>query len=212
MKASAWVLFLSMFAAALAVAQRPPPLPPDIDASRSRVAAHSQGSLNEEGRRIFEAINGKNGNTPRLGPPASTALRPPSRDRLNQLLRSANVIGPQFLRSARSCPRASSISNTSGRRTGRRAAGRRRARNHRRHKHDRPTSGLPEGSGAIEFGRACCAATVKCSRLFAKMVPLFGERGDRNHDGDGRLRDDRDAAQRRESTAAGGREPLLPMR
>jgi len=73
MKASACALFLSMCAAALAVAQQSSrPLPPDIDSqSKSRLPLILKDSLDEEGRRIFEAINGKNSDMPRLGPPAS---------------------------------------------------------------------------------------------------------------------------------------------
>jgi hypothetical protein len=95
------VSVLCMFVAAAAGAQPSrPPLPPDIDAqSYSRLPLILKDTLDEEGRRIFEAINGKDANAPRLGPPASTmhslAAAEPY-DRLNQLLRSANVIGPQF--------------------------------------------------------------------------------------------------------------------
>ena len=103
MKASVCVLLLSMCAALPVGAQTSrPTLPRDIDAqSYSRLPLILKESLDEEGRRIFEAINGKDGNTPRLGPPASTmhslAAAEPY-DRLNQLLRSANVIGPAVLR------------------------------------------------------------------------------------------------------------------
>src|SRR5687768_5763334 len=95
------VSVLCMFVAAAAGAQPSrPPLPPDIDAqSYSRLPLILKDTLDEEGRRIFEAINGKDANAPRLGPPASTmhslAAAEPY-DRLNQLVRSANVIGPQF--------------------------------------------------------------------------------------------------------------------
>ena len=72
MKASVWVLLLSVSAGADAQTGRPP-LPPDIDAqSSSRLPLILKDSLDEEGRRIFEAINGRDGNTPRLGPPASS--------------------------------------------------------------------------------------------------------------------------------------------
>src|SRR5688572_22329229 len=94
------MLLLLIAAAAPVAAQNRPPLPADVDAqSYSRLPLILKDSLDAEGRRIFEAINGKDGNTPRLGPPASTmhslAAAEPY-DRLNQLLRSANVIGPQF--------------------------------------------------------------------------------------------------------------------
>src|SRR5687767_12383028 len=94
------VLFLSMSAVPASSQTSRASLPPDIDAqSYSRLPLIRKSSLDEEGRRTFEAINGKDGDTPRLGPPASTmhslAAAEPY-DRLNQLLRSANVIGPQF--------------------------------------------------------------------------------------------------------------------
>ena len=99
MRTPVWVWLLSVSAAASAAAQTRP-LPSDIDPqSSSRLPLIRKDSLDEEGRRVFEAINGKDADTPRLGPPASTmhslAAAEPY-DRLNQLLRSANVIGPQF--------------------------------------------------------------------------------------------------------------------
>jgi len=95
------VLLLALSVATVANAQPSgPPLPPDIDAqSYSRLPLILKDSLDEEGKRIFEAINGKEGNTPRLGPPASSLYSPAAAepyDRLNQLLRSKNVIGSQF--------------------------------------------------------------------------------------------------------------------
>src|SRR5688572_18175180 len=101
MRTAVCILFLAVCAAAPSGAQTSrSPLPPDIDAqSLSRLPLILKDTLDEEGRRVFEAINGKDGNTPRLGPPASTmhslAAAEPY-DRLNQLLRSANVIGPQL--------------------------------------------------------------------------------------------------------------------
>ena len=75
MRAPVWVLLLSLSATAgSAVAQTSrAPLPSDIDAqSQSRLPLILKDTLDQEGRRIFEAINGKDSNTPRLGPPAST--------------------------------------------------------------------------------------------------------------------------------------------
>jgi 4-carboxymuconolactone decarboxylase len=185
MKASVWLLFLSLFAAALAVAQKSPrPLPPDIDAqSKSRLPLILKDSLDEEGRRIFEVINGKNGNTPRLGPPASSmyslAAAEPY-DRLNQLLRSANVIGPQFFEISTLVPARefNQQYEWSGHELGARRAGVAQEVIDVI-KNNRPTSGLPEKEAtAIEFGRALLRGNRQVpAELFAKMVSLFGERG-----------------------------------
>ena len=74
-------------------------LPTDIDAkSYSRAPLILKDSLDAEGKRVFEAINGKEGNAPRLGPPASSlyslAVAEPY-DRVNQLLRKT-VAGPGY--------------------------------------------------------------------------------------------------------------------
>jgi 4-carboxymuconolactone decarboxylase len=185
MKASAWVLSLSIFAAALAVAQKSSsPLPPDIDSqSKSRLPLILKDSLDEEGRRIFEAINGKNGNTPRLGPPASSmyslAAAEPY-DRLNQLLRSANVIGPQFFEISTLVPARefNQQYEWSAHELGARRAGIAQEVIDVI-KNNRPTSGLPEKEAtAIEFGRALLRGDRQVPpELFAKMVSLFGERG-----------------------------------
>jgi hypothetical protein len=93
-------LLLSATAAAGLIAQPArTPLPPDIDPmSYSRLPLILKDSLDTEGKRIFEAINGQEGNVPRLGPPASSmyslAAAEPY-DALNQQLRKA-VVGPQF--------------------------------------------------------------------------------------------------------------------
>jgi 4-carboxymuconolactone decarboxylase len=185
MKASAWVLWLSLSAAALAVAQKSPrPLPPDIDAqSKSRLPLILKDSLDEEGRRIFEAINGKNGNTPRLGPPASSMYSlaaAEAYDRLNQLLRSANVIGPQFFEISTLVPAREF--NQQYEWTAHELGARRVGVAQEVIdviKHARPTSGLPEKEAtAIEFGRALLRGSRQVPpELFAKMVSLFGERG-----------------------------------
>jgi 4-carboxymuconolactone decarboxylase len=185
MKASWWVLLLSTSAAALAVAQQSPrPLPPDIDSqSKSRLPLILKDSLDEEGRRIFEVINGKSGNTPRLGPPASSmyslAAAEPY-DRLNQLLRSANVIGPQFFEICTLVPAREF--NQQYEWTAHELGARRVGVAQEVIdviKHDRPTSGLPEReAAAIEFGRALLRGNRQVPpELFAKMVSLFGERG-----------------------------------
>jgi len=185
MKASACALFLSMCAAALAVAQQSSrPLPPDIDSqSKSRLPLILKDSLDEEGRRIFEAINGKNSDMPRLGPPASSmyslAAAEPY-DRLNQVLRSANVIGPQFFEISTLVPAREFNQQyewTAHELGARRAGVAQEVIDVI--KLDRPTSGLPEREAtAIEFGRAMLRGNRQISpELFAKMVSLFGQRG-----------------------------------
>jgi 4-carboxymuconolactone decarboxylase len=159
-------------------------LPPDIDSqSKSRLPLILKDSLDEEGRRIFEAINGKNGDTPRLGPPASSmyslAAAEPY-DRLNQVLRSANVIGPQFFEISTLVPAREFNQQyewTAHELGARRAGVAQEVIDVI--KLDRPTSGLPEREAtAIEFGRAMLRGNRQISpELFAKMVSLFGQRG-----------------------------------
>ena len=183
MRAPVWVWLLSMSAAASAAAQTRP-LPSDIDAqSNSRLPLILKDSLDEEGRRIFEAINGKDTNTPRLGPPASTmhslAAAEPY-DRLNQLLRSANVIGPQFFEISTLVPAREFNQQyewTAHERGARRVGVAEEVIDVI--KHGRPTTGLPEKEAtAIEFGRAMLRGNRQVPpELFAKMVALFGERG-----------------------------------
>ena len=185
MSQSACLLFLCMCAAVPVGAQTTrPALPRDVDAqSYSRLPLILKDSLDEEGRRIFEAINGKEGNTPRLGPPACTmhslAAAEPY-DRLNQLLRSATVIGPQFFEISTLVP---------AREFNQQYEWTAHERGARRVgvaddvidviKHGRPTSGLPEKEAtAIEFGRALLRGNRQVPpELFEKMVALFGERG-----------------------------------
>jgi hypothetical protein len=184
MKTLMCVWFLSTCAATLAVAQSSRPLPPDIDAqSSSRLPLIRKDSLDEEGRRIFEAINGKDSNTPRLGPPASSmhslAAAEPY-DWLNQVLRSANVIGPQFFEISTLVPAREFNQQyewTAHERGARRVGVADEVIDVI--KHNRPTSGLPDKEAtAIEFGRAMLRGNRQVPpKLFAKMVSLFGERG-----------------------------------
>jgi 4-carboxymuconolactone decarboxylase len=185
MRALVCVLLVSICAVGSAAAQsNRPPLPRDIDAqSYSRLPLILKQSLDEEGRRIFEAINGKDGNTPRLGPPASTmhslAAAEPY-DRLNQLLRSANVIGPQFFEISTLVPAREFNQQyewTAHERGARRVGVADEVIDVI--KHNRPTSGLPEKEAtAIDFGRAMLRGSRQVPpELFAKMVSLFGERG-----------------------------------
>jgi len=184
-KMPVWVLLLSISASAPAGAQvSRPSLPADVDAqSHSRLPLILKDSLDEEGRRIFEAINGKDGNAPRLGPPASSmhslAAAEPY-DRLNQVLRSANVIGPQFFEISTLVPAREFNQQyewTAHERGARRVGVAEEVIDVI--KHDRPTGGLPEKEAtAIEFGRAMLRGNRQVPpELFAKMVSLFGERG-----------------------------------
>jgi len=178
-----WLLLLSL-AALPADAQTTRPLPSDVDAqSYSRLPLILKSTLDDEGRRIFEAINGKDGDTPRLGPPASTmhsiAAAEPY-DRLNQLLRSANVIGPQFFEISTLVPAREFNQQyewTAHERGARRVGVAQEVIDVI--KHNRDTAGLPEKEAtAIEFGRAMLRGTRQVPpELFAKMVALFGERG-----------------------------------
>jgi 4-carboxymuconolactone decarboxylase len=179
------VLLLALSTATITNAQPSgPPLPPDIDAqSYSRLPLILKDSLDEEGRRIFETINGKDGNTPRLGPPASSiyslAVAEPY-DRLNQLLRSQNVIGPQFFEISTLVPAREFNQQyewTAHERGARRVGVADEVIDVI--KHGRPTSDLPEKEAtAIEFGRAMLRGNRQVPpELFAKMVSLFGERG-----------------------------------
>ena len=185
MRALVCVLFLSTCAVATAGAQSSrPSLPPDVDAqSYSRLPLILKSSLDEEGRRIFEAINGKDSNTPRLGPPASSmhslAAAEPY-DRLNQVLRSANVIGPQFFEISTLVPAREFNQQyewTAHERGARRVGVADEVIDVI--KHNRSTSGLPDKEAtAIEFGRAMLRGNRQVPpELFAKMVSLFGERG-----------------------------------
>jgi 4-carboxymuconolactone decarboxylase len=183
MKASVWVLLLSLSAPAAAQTGRPP-LPPDIDAqSYSRLPLILKDSLDAEGRRIFEAINGRDVNVPRLGPPASSmyslAAAEPY-DRLNQLLRSANVVGSQFFEISTLVPAREFNQQyewTAHERGARRVGVAQEVIEVI--KHDRQTSGLPEKEATvIDFGRALLRGNRQVQpELFAKMVSLFGERG-----------------------------------
>ncbi len=185
MRARTCLLLASMCAATIVLAQSGrSPLPADIDAqSYSRLPLIHKQTLDEEGRRIFEAINGKDGDTPRLGPPASSmhslAAAEPY-DRLNQLLRSANVIGPQFFEISTLVPAREFNQQyewTAHERGARRVGVADEVIDVI--KHDRATSGLPEKEAtAIEFGRAMLRGDRQVPpELFAKMESLFGERG-----------------------------------
>jgi len=176
---------LLTFAATTLCAQTPrAPLPADIDAqSYSRLPLIRKDSLDAEGKRIFEVINGTEGNVPRLGPPNNTmyslAVAEPY-DELNQLLRKANVIGAQFFEISTLVPAREF--NQQYEWTGHEIGAQRAGVDQKVIdviKYDRPVTGLPEKEAtAIEFGRALLRGNRQVSsELFAKMVALFGRRG-----------------------------------
>jgi len=177
-------LLLTLVATALSAQTARAPLPADIDPqSYSRLPLIPKNSLDAEGKRIFEVINGKEGNTPRLGPPNNTmyslAAAEPY-DELNQVLRNANVIGAQFFEISTLVPAREF--NQQYEWTGHELGARRAGVDQKVIdviKYDRPVTGLPEKEAtAIEFGRAMLRGNRQVSpELFAKMVALFGRRG-----------------------------------
>jgi 4-carboxymuconolactone decarboxylase len=177
-------LLLTLAATALSAQSARAPLPADIDAqSYSRLPLVLKDSLDAEGKRIFEAINGKEANTPRIGPPNNTmhslAAAEPY-DALNQVLRNANVIGAQFFEISTLVPAREF--NQQYEWTAHELGARRAGVDQKVIdviKYDRPTTGLPEREAtAIEFGRAMLRGDHQVpSELFAKMVELFGRRG-----------------------------------
>jgi predicted SnoaL-like aldol condensation-catalyzing enzyme len=175
------VASIALFWAFSASAQAP--LPPDIDAqSYSRLPLILKDSLDAEGRRIFEAINGREGNVPRLGPPASSLYSLPASepyDELNVLLRKASV-GPQFFEIGTLVPARefNQQYEWSAHEVGARRVG---VSDQVINviKYDRPVTGLPEKEATvIEYGRAMLRGDRQVpAELFAKMVALFGRQG-----------------------------------
>jgi 4-carboxymuconolactone decarboxylase len=159
-------------------------LPPDIDTeSYSRLPLISKSSLDEEGQRIFETINGSDTELPRFGPPASSmyslAAAEPY-DVLNRRLRDTNVIGRGFFEISTLVPAREFNQQYvwSAHEVGAQQAG-----VHQTVidviKYDRPVDGLPEKEATvIEFGRALLRGNRQISsELFERMVALFGHRG-----------------------------------
>jgi len=178
MRTAAIVALIFTFSAA---AQSP--LPSDIDPqSYSRLPLIPKDSLDAEGKRIFEAVNGREGNLPRLGPPASSLYSLPASkpyDELNVLLRKAGV-GPQFFEICTLVPARefNQQYEWSAHEVGARRAGVSQEVIDAI-KYDRPVAGLPEREAAvIEFGRALLRGDRQVpSALFARMVALFGREG-----------------------------------
>ena len=168
-------LLITMAVASLAAAQKAaPPLPADIDAqSHSRLPLIAKASLDAEGLRIFEVINGKDAAAPRLGPPASSmyslAASEPY-DVLNQRLRKT-VVGPQFFEIGTLVPARDF--NQQYEWTAHEIGARRAGVDQKVIdviKYDRPVAGLPEKEATvIEFGRALLRGDHQVpSALFAK--------------------------------------------
>jgi 4-carboxymuconolactone decarboxylase len=160
------------------------PTPSDIDPeSYSRLPLISKDSFDEEGRQMFETINGNDTNVPRLGPPASSiysmAAAEPY-DVLNQRLRNINVIGRQFFEISTLVPARefNQQYEWSGHEVGAQRAGVDQAVIDAI-KYDRAVDGLPEKEATvIEFGRSLLRGDRQVpSELFARMVELFGRRG-----------------------------------
>ncbi|MDG2089733.1 MAG: hypothetical protein P8J61_01285 [Gammaproteobacteria bacterium] len=158
-------------------------LPSDIDPeSFSRMPLILKDSLNEEGQRIFETINGVEGNVPRIGPPNNSmySIEPSEPyDVMNQLLRRASV-GPQFFEISTLVPAREF--NQQYEWTAHELAAQRVGVDQEIIdviKYNRAVSGLPEREATvIEFGRAMLGGDHQVpSELFAKMVDLFGNQG-----------------------------------
>jgi 4-carboxymuconolactone decarboxylase len=158
-------------------------LPPDIDPqSYSRLPLILKDSLDAEGRRVFEAINGKESNVPRLGPPASSMYSLPASepyDALNVRLRKASV-GPQLFEISTLVPARefNQQYEWSAHEVGARRAGVAQEVIDVI-KYDRPVTGLPQKEATvIEFGRALLRGDRQVpSELFARMVTLLGRQG-----------------------------------
>lgn len=180
---AAGLLFL-LVAMTPAGAQKPAaPLPADIDAqSFSRLPLLPKSTFDAEGQRIFEVINGKDTQVPRLGPPAASmySLIPSEPyDVLNQQLRKASV-GPAFFEISTLVPAREF--NQQYEWTGHEVGAQRAGVDQKVIdviKYDRPVTGLPEKEATvIEFGRALLRGNHQISpAMFAKMVSLFGRQG-----------------------------------
>jgi 4-carboxymuconolactone decarboxylase len=160
------------------------PMPADIDpTSYSRLPLLSKDTFDEEGRRMFETINGSDTDTPRLGPPASSiysmAAAEPY-DVLNQRLRNNNVIGRQLFEISTLVPARefNQQYEWSAHEVGAQQAGVDQAVIDAI-KYDRAVDGLPEKEATvIEFGRALLRGDRQVPpELFARMVEQFGRRG-----------------------------------
>lgn len=183
-RASLAALALVALVAALpAGAQKGAPLPADIDPqSYSRLPLITKDSLDAEGRRSFEVINGNDTQIPRLGPPANSLYSPAAAepyDVLNQRLRKT-VVGPAFFEISTLVPAREY--NQQYEWTGHEIGAQRAGVDQKVIdviKYDRPVTGLPEKEATvIEFGRALLRGNHQVTpAMFAKMVALFGRQG-----------------------------------
>lgn len=158
-------------------------LPADIDPeSYSRLPLILKDSLDSEGKRIFEVINGSGTNVPRLGPPANSlysieAAEP--YDVMNQLLRKT-VVGPQFFEISTLVPARefNQQYEWSGHEIGAQRAGVSQEVIDVI-KYNGPVTGLPEKEAiVIEYGRALLRGNRQISpEMWAKMISLFGQQG-----------------------------------
>jgi 4-carboxymuconolactone decarboxylase len=157
-------------------------LPADIDRqSYSRLPLIMKDTLDAEGKRIFEAINGKEGNKPRLGPPASSlyslAVSEPY-DRVNQLLRKT-VAGPGYFEISTLI--AAREYDQQYEWTAHEVAARRAGVDQKvidTIKYNRSLDGLPEKDRTlIQFGRDLLKKHHIESAMFKKMVEQFGTQG-----------------------------------
>jgi hypothetical protein len=156
----------------------------DIDPeSWSRLPLIPKRSLDANGQRIFETINGTDTEMPRLGPPASSiysleAAEP--YDVMNRRLRETNVIGRDFFEISTLVPARefNQQYEWTAHEAGARGAGVDQTVIDVI-KYDRPVDGLPEKEATvIEFGRAMLRGDRQVSsELFERMVGLFGRRG-----------------------------------
>ncbi len=177
-------LLLYLSAASMVSAQtNKMPLPSDIDPSSfSRLPLLLKDSFDAEGQRIFEIINGPEGNVPRIGPPNNSMYSiGPSEpyDVMNQLLRRASV-GPQFFEISTLVPAREF--NQQYEWTAHEVNAQRVGVDQEVIdviKYDRPVTGLPEREATvIEFGRAMLRGDHQVpSEMFANMVDLFGRQG-----------------------------------
>jgi 4-carboxymuconolactone decarboxylase len=157
-------------------------LPADIDPqSYSRLPLIMKDTLDAEGKRIFEAINGKEGNKPRLGPPASSLYSLPVSepyDRVNQLLRKT-VAGPGYFEISTLI--AAREYDQQYEWTAHEVAARRAGVDQKvidTIKYNRPLDGLPEKDRTlIQFGRDLLKKHHIESAMFKKMVEQFGTQG-----------------------------------
>ena len=158
-------------------------LPADIDPlSYSRLPLIYKDSLDAEGQRIFEVINGTEATQARFGPPNNSmySLEPSEPyDVMNQLLRRASV-GPQFFEISTLVPAREF--NQQYEWTAHELAAQRVGVDQSIIdviKYNRSVAGLPEKEAAvIEFGRAMLRGDHQVpSEMFANMVDLFGRQG-----------------------------------